>query len=244
MHTTDTGARVVSVVNACGQRRGRRALPHRHAARDRDDERLGAPGPLGDELGERAVDLEDVGDGDLSGSGGSGRSTAVVARGAPPTAPGRSPRRSVTRSHATRQRGVYGLVDVERPPLASAPDRERGDDGGTRQRARSGHPRRHPHRRPVGRHRRSGGDAHPRRSGRRRGGGRTARRRREPRHQRVPHVDAQQAQRGARPRRSPTTAPRSTGCSPRPTSSCTTTGRRARASSASTTSRWRRASRS
>ena len=53
------------------------------------------------------------------------------------------------------------------------------------------------------------------------------RRRDQPLHARVPHVDAQQAQRRPSTSTPPTTAPRSTDFSPRPTSSCTTTVRRA-----------------
>ena len=56
-------------------------------------------------------------------------------------------------------------------------------------------------------------------------------------HRRLPHLDAQQAQRRPRPRPADDRA-RSTRCSPPPTSWCTTTVRRVAASSASTTTHW------
>ena len=63
-----------------GQRGRRRALPHRDAAGDGDDERLGAPRAVGEELGERTVDLEHVGDRDLARPDGDRRGGAAARR--------------------------------------------------------------------------------------------------------------------------------------------------------------------
>ena len=196
-----------------------------------------APGALGDQLGERSVDLDQVGGGDECRSATAARRRAAAR--APPTRVGRTPRtapRPVTLVPASLDRRICcpswrqcrgplcGVVD--RWTLGSPPDRTGGDDGGTRRRDHGRrHPRRHPDRRPVRRDRRPGVDAAAGRGGRRRRRGRAARAARPsaPPPASTPGCAASAA--SCSTSSSPTTAPRSTTCSPPPTCWCTTTVR-------------------
>ena len=80
MHTTDTGARSVSVPNACASAAAAALFPTATLPLTAMHERCRTARPVGDELGERAVDLEDVGDGDVSGSCGDGGGGAPARR--------------------------------------------------------------------------------------------------------------------------------------------------------------------
>ena len=78
MHTTDTGARVVSVPNASASAAAAALLPTATLPVTATRTGSALPGPVGDQLGERAVDLEDVGDGDVSRYGVDGRGAATA----------------------------------------------------------------------------------------------------------------------------------------------------------------------